>query len=234
ILAWTDHVPRRNSVTDHMSSRYSTRTLIVTSPLRLSLNYNCLISNAPGRRQTRWRALGTRFALANGGTKAREREMLRITNVRRQPRLELEDGAAIEREGEMLRITVQDSPQSVALKLEGQLKGPWVEETERVWKNCDRPVAVVDLCDVTSVDLQGKDLLAKMYQGGANLVAYTPMMTNIIEVLTRNDKAPGKALSNAGCTARASGRGGFEARAAGETLGRRYVRRVQQQPQDGR
>jgi len=92
----------------------------------------------------------------------------------------------------MLRITVQDSPQSVALKLEGQLKGPWVEETERVWKNCDRPVAVVDLCDVTSVDLQGRDLLAKMYHGGANLVAYTPMMTNIIEVLTRNDKDPGK------------------------------------------
>jgi len=118
--------------------------------------------------------------------------MLRITNVRRQPRLELENGAAIEREREMLRITVQDSPQSVALKLEGQLKGPWVEETERVWKNCDRPVAVVDLCDVTSVDLQGKDLLVKMYQGGANLVAYTPMMTNIIEVLTRNDKDPGK------------------------------------------
>ena len=118
--------------------------------------------------------------------------MLRITNVRRQPRLELEDGAAIERETKMLRITDQDSPQSVALKLEGQLKGPWVEETERVWKNCDRPVAVVDLCDVTSVDLQGKDLLAKMYQGGANLVAYTPMMTNIIEVLTRNDKDPGK------------------------------------------
>jgi len=92
----------------------------------------------------------------------------------------------------MLRITVQDSPQSVELKLEGQLKGPWVEETERIWKNCDRPVAVVDLCDVTSVDLRGRDLLAKMYQGGADLVAYTPMMTNIIDVLMRNDEHPGK------------------------------------------
>jgi hypothetical protein len=87
----------------------------------------------------------------------------------------------------MLRITVQDSSQSVALKLEGQLRGPWVEETERIWKNCDRPVAVVDLCEVTSVDVRGKALLAEMYKGGANLVAYTPMMTYIIEVVTRDD-----------------------------------------------
>ena len=65
----------------------------------------------------------------------------------------------------MLRITVQDSLQSVALKLEGQLTGPWVEETERVWKNCDGPVAVVDLCDVTWVDGRGTKLLARMYKG---------------------------------------------------------------------
>jgi hypothetical protein len=87
----------------------------------------------------------------------------------------------------MLRITVQDSPKSVALKLEGQLRGPWVEETERVWKTCDRPVAVIDLCDVTSLDVRGKDLLVRMYRGGANLVAYTPMMTCIIEVLRQDD-----------------------------------------------
>jgi hypothetical protein len=87
----------------------------------------------------------------------------------------------------MLRITVQDSLQSVALKLEGQLTGPGVEETERVWKNCGRPVAVVDLCGVTWVDGQGTKLLARMYKGGANLVAYTPVMTHIIEVLTRNE-----------------------------------------------
>jgi len=65
----------------------------------------------------------------------------------------------------MLRITVQDSLQSVALKLEGQLTGPEVEEMERVWKTCDGPVAVVDLCGVTWVDGRGTNLLARMLQG---------------------------------------------------------------------
>ena len=88
----------------------------------------------------------------------------------------------------MLRITVQNSLQLVALKLEGQLTGPEVEEMERVRKTCDGPVAVVDLCGVTWVDGRGTNLLARMYKGGVNLVAYTPMMTCIIDVLTRNEK----------------------------------------------
>jgi ABC-type transporter Mla MlaB component len=97
----------------------------------------------------------------------------------------LSSGAQVLKENtQLLRITIQNFHQSATIKLEGQLKGPWVEETERTWRNSSRRVAIVDLCGVTSVDARGKSLLAKMYEGGANLVADAPMMKYIIEQVT--------------------------------------------------
>ena len=86
----------------------------------------------------------------------------------------------------MLRITVQDFSHSAALKLEGQLKGPWVEETERTWRACSIPVTSVDLRDVTYVDAKGKRLLTEMLLGGVNLLADSPMMRYLIEQAASN------------------------------------------------
>jgi hypothetical protein len=87
---------------------------------------------------------------------------------------------------QLLRITVQDFSQSATLKLEGQLKGPWVEETERTWRNCSGLVTAVDLRGVTSVDAKGKKLLAEMHRLGVDLVADTPMMRYVVEQAARN------------------------------------------------
>jgi len=88
------------------------------------------------------------------------------------------------RRGKLLRITVEDFPQCATLKLEGQLKGPWVDETEKTWRNSKRRVAVLDLRDVTSIDARGKKLLADMHQGGVELVADAPMMKYVVEEAT--------------------------------------------------
>jgi ABC-type transporter Mla MlaB component len=86
----------------------------------------------------------------------------------------------------LLRITVQDLSQPTTLKLEGQLKGPWVDETERIWRTCSSAVAAVDLRDVTSVDAKGKELLARMLHQGVDLVADTPMMRYVVEQAAKN------------------------------------------------
>ncbi len=94
----------------------------------------------------------------------------------------------------MLKITVEDHLESVSLKLEGKLAGPWVQETERAWKACvnataGKPVRV-DLCEVTFIDCGGKKLLQQMHTQGARLCASGFLMKNIVAgVLTGTDYA---------------------------------------------
>jgi len=75
----------------------------------------------------------------------------------------------------MLKITTLTHAESTILRLEGRLGGPWVRELEQCW---DSTVATttnrlvsVDLSAVTYVDSEGKDLLKKIHQQGATLVA---------------------------------------------------------------
>jgi len=75
----------------------------------------------------------------------------------------------------MLKITTHTETHSTTLQLEGRLAGPWVEELERVWVSTvgtrTRHPLSVDLSAVTYVDSNGKDLLKKIHQQGAKLVA---------------------------------------------------------------
>jgi ABC-type transporter Mla MlaB component len=85
----------------------------------------------------------------------------------------------------LLRITVQKGCGSATLKLEGKLAGPWVEELQRIWRSASASEAVlVDLCDVSFVDASGKDLLAQMCHGGADFLADSPLMKQIVEEVT--------------------------------------------------
>ena len=82
----------------------------------------------------------------------------------------------------MLRITTNNEPAAIVLKLEGRLVGDWVEELRR----CCGTAAVpgmslrVVLTDVTFVDRAGRDLLRRLAEQGAQLVADEPMMQSVI------------------------------------------------------
>ena len=81
----------------------------------------------------------------------------------------------------MLRITCINERKSVTLKLEGQLAGPWVDETEKAWHCIERPAGdqtlIVDLNNVTSIDLAGRTLVRRMHEAGATFLAEGPYMT---------------------------------------------------------
>jgi ABC-type transporter Mla MlaB component len=77
----------------------------------------------------------------------------------------------------MLRITIDEGEQSVVLRLEGKLIGPWVAEVEQCWRRAfsmlgDRSVQV-DLSAVSFVDTAGGALLARMYDAGFRLAGTT-------------------------------------------------------------
>ncbi len=89
----------------------------------------------------------------------------------------------------MLKITVEESPQSTTLKLEGKLSGAWVDELDRTWQELTSHIQgksiTVDLAGVNFVDPEGKKLLSRMVGQGAELRAARLMTQYIIEELLR-------------------------------------------------
>jgi ABC-type transporter Mla MlaB component len=73
----------------------------------------------------------------------------------------------------MLRITVDYDVNSIALRLEGKLKGDWVDELRKVWSGVRstrlNEGAIVNLTDVSVVDVAGRHLLAEIYSNGGVL-----------------------------------------------------------------
>lgn len=74
---------------------------------------------------------------------------------------------------------------AVVLKLEGRLVGPWVKEVEKAWNSVMGSAKgerlSVDLSGVTFVGAEGKELLTRMHQAGAELAALGPMMMYIVQ-----------------------------------------------------
>jgi len=96
----------------------------------------------------------------------------------------------------MLKITTLTNAESIVLRLEGRLAGPWVQELERCWDSVvgsttNHPLTV-DLSAVTYVDSDGKDLLKKIHKQGARLVAcgcLTSCIVNeIVHVVQRDER----------------------------------------------
>ena len=72
----------------------------------------------------------------------------------------------------MLKITTHDNGKRTVLELESKLVGPWVNELERVWYLAERAGSVhVILKEIGFIDDNGKELLARIYRSGAELVA---------------------------------------------------------------
>lgn len=68
----------------------------------------------------------------------------------------------------------------------GKLYGPWVGETETVWRSatCSGERIEVDMREVTEVDDAGYALLAAMHEEGAGFVAQGVAMTALIDEIT--------------------------------------------------
>ena len=94
----------------------------------------------------------------------------------------------------MLRITLTRDRAGTALRLEGRLVGPWVDELGACWKSLlAEPNAAgtlrIDLHGVTFIDDSGKALLRALHEQGAELSATECMTRAIVDEIT-------------GCTAR--------------------------------
>jgi hypothetical protein len=86
----------------------------------------------------------------------------------------------------MLRITLHQDDNQCRLELSGKLYGPWVGETETVWRSaaCSGERIEVDMREVTGVDDAGYKLLAAMHEEGAGFVAQGVAMTALIDEIT--------------------------------------------------
>ena len=75
----------------------------------------------------------------------------------------------------MLRITIEKKQEQEAIKVEGKLAGPWVDELEREWSSIsnDRPgnSIDVDIRGVMFIDAGGRKLLKRMCAEGATFMA---------------------------------------------------------------
>ncbi len=98
----------------------------------------------------------------------------------------------------MLRVTTTSQNQTITLKLEGKLAGPWVQEVTRVWDDTaqsPRSDYVVDLRSVTFIDIPGQALLAMMSRQGAQLIAADCLTRNIVdEIQQRCDSQRGSEI----------------------------------------
>jgi hypothetical protein len=86
----------------------------------------------------------------------------------------------------MLRITLHNDDTRYRLELAGKLAGPWVAETENVWRSvsCSCKKIELDMTEVTGIDDAGRELLIAMHEAGARFVVQGVAMTALIEEVT--------------------------------------------------
>jgi anti-anti-sigma regulatory factor len=91
----------------------------------------------------------------------------------------------------MLKITIRPEAEFTRVALEGRLAGPWVEELGRCWRtvtDSQRGAVVVDLTGVTFIDHEGKTILAKLWQEGAQFHAVGCLTRCIVEEITKGER----------------------------------------------
>ncbi len=91
----------------------------------------------------------------------------------------------------MLRVTEDETPDGMVIKVEGRLAGELVNEVERTWNKASpagrAKHVVVDLCGVTFIDPQGKELLRRIHREGALFRCCGPDIRATIETI-KNEK----------------------------------------------
>lgn len=80
----------------------------------------------------------------------------------------------------MLKISEERrANQSLTLRLEGRVVGPWVEELRQICEPllADETKLVLDLADVSFADESGAALLKSLERRGANLTKPSPFLS---------------------------------------------------------
>jgi len=79
----------------------------------------------------------------------------------------------------VLRITINEEAAKVNLKIEGRIAGPWTEELDRAWRALGPLTGKklsVDLCGVSYIDREGREVLAEIYRKtGAQFRSDSPL-----------------------------------------------------------
>src|SRR6266571_3096249 len=92
----------------------------------------------------------------------------------------------------MLKINMKIETGVMTFELEGKLAGPWVKELELSWRSAAGTQQIypvrVDLSAVTFIDAEGKELLSRMYQEGAKLVATGCLNKCIVEGIMQSEE----------------------------------------------
>ena len=92
----------------------------------------------------------------------------------------------------VLRITTRNIAGNIGLVIEGKLAGACVGELEKCWLGAvagESPLpSLVDLTDVSFIDANGKQLLAKMHEHGIRLVANGLMSKFFLDEIARQVK----------------------------------------------
>jgi len=92
----------------------------------------------------------------------------------------------------MLRISIEQTVESLEMKLEGRIAGPWTAELGRVWVETAPLLAsrklVLDLSSVTYADAGGTQLLGEIYsQTHAELLAGSLWTESLAEQIARGE-----------------------------------------------
>jgi anti-anti-sigma regulatory factor len=86
----------------------------------------------------------------------------------------------------MLRITIiSENEDTMRIRLEGRIAGPWAEEFNRVWVETAPSLGArklsIDLSEVTYADSTGKAVLSNVIaQTGAELIAGTVWTQDLV------------------------------------------------------
>jgi endonuclease IV len=68
-------------------------------------------------------------------------------------------------------ITTDTHGGTTTLRVEGELRGEWVEELEYRWRHAGEQKHIqLDLCHAYDIDEQGKNLVSEMFANGVELV----------------------------------------------------------------
>ena len=100
----------------------------------------------------------------------------------------------------VIRITAQQEPSMTRLFLEGKLAGRCVDELDKCWQACpsEEVALLVDLTNVSFVDDQGKELLARMHKRGIKLFSTSLMTKCLIEEIESTATTSGDHISSRG------------------------------------
>lgn len=92
----------------------------------------------------------------------------------------------------MLRIYIHEQVPVTSFVLEGKLVGPWVEELEKCWESASAAypamTMLVDLADVSFMDVDGRALLARMRQKGVRLLSTGVLINAIVAEIEAQER----------------------------------------------